>query len=95
MSRLRLIDDKAAQICWEYIHGEFDEETNVAIYNIAHLNTNHIIAITMILEIAYRIGYAKSYLAPYMSEVTYKEKKKGLRNKLVSVVNLGRSDKER
>lgn len=88
MSRQSLTDDKASQICWKYLHGGFDEKTNVAIHDIIHHNTDKRIAITMILEIAYRIGYAKSYLTKDMSECTYKIKKKLLRNKLVAMVKL-------
>lgn len=87
MSRQRLIDDKGSQICWKYLHGDFDEKTNVAIHYIAHRNTDKIIAITMLFEIAYRIGYAHSNLAQCMSETTYKIKKKRLRDELVLVVN--------
>jgi hypothetical protein len=87
MARQRLIDDKASQICWKYLHGEYDEKTNVAIHNIAHHNTEKIIAITMIFDIAHRIGYAHSDLAQCMGETTYKIKKKRIRDKLVSEVN--------
>lgn len=88
MARQNLIDDKAAQICWKYLHGEFDEKINATIHDIAHYNTDKEIAITMIFDIAYRIGYAKSDLMLYMSETTYKIKKKLLRNRLATAVNL-------
>lgn len=88
MSRQRLIDDKASQICWKYLHGEYDGKTNAMIHGIAHKNADNMIAITMIFEIAYRIGYAKSYLMQYMSEVTYKKKKKRIRDKLVAMVKI-------
>ena len=87
MARQRLIDDKASQICWKYLHGNFAEETNAAIHDIAHHNNDKITAVTLIFEIAYRIGYAKSYLSQYMGETTYKIKKKRIRDKLVSMVN--------
>lgn len=92
MSKQSLINDKASHICWKYLHGEFDEETNIAIHNVAHYKTDKTIAITMILDIAYRIGYAKSDLMQYMGENTYKKKKKRIRDKLVSMVNLEGSE---
>lgn len=92
MSRQRIIDDKAAQICWKYLHGEFDEKTNVAIHDIVHHYIDNIIAITMIFEIAYSIGYAKSNLMDDMSEVTYKKKKKRIRDELVMKVNCERRE---
>ena len=88
MARQNLIDDKAAQICWRYLHGEFDEKTNASIHDIVHYNTDKRIAITMVLEIAYRIGYAKSSLLEDMTESTYKRKKKSTRDKLVAAIKL-------
>ena len=87
MSRQSIANDIAAQICWNYIHGGYDEETNEKIYYQIHsIIPNRDIAIRMLLEIAYRIWYANSLLADYMSEVTYKIKKKQMRDKLVSLI---------
>lgn len=88
MSRQCLINDKASQICWLYLHGEFDEKTNIDISDIAHKNIDKRFAIPMVFEIAYRIGYAKSELMQYMSETTYKRKKMQIREKLVETVKL-------
>lgn len=89
MSRQSIVDDTAAQICWLYLHGELTEQGNIKVHDISHcICHDKYIAITMILEIAYRIGYAKSGLIYYMSEVTYKKKKKWIRDMLVKEVNL-------
>ena len=76
MARLCIMEDIPAQICWQYLHGGFDEVTNVGIYNIVYsILPDKRIAIRMILEIAYRIGYGKSELMDDMSEVSYKKRK--------------------
>ena len=86
MARQRLTDDIAAQTCWKYLHGGFDEKTNIQIYDIVHqVIPDKNIAIRMMFEISYHIGYAKSNLMDYMSEVTYKIKKKRIRDKLVLI----------
>ena len=89
MPRQSIFDDKAAQICWQYLHDEYDKETNVDIWCIVCLEFPETpIAIAIIREIAYRCGYAKSELAEYMSEVTYKKKKKRIRDMLASEIAL-------
>lgn len=89
MSRQSIINDRAAQIAWKYFHGELSQASNEAVYNIAHdVFHDRKIEITMLLEIAYREGYAKSDLADDMSEVTYKRKKKRIRDMLVRNIDL-------
>lgn len=81
MSRSSIMQDIPAQICWEYLHGGCDKyivEDIRSIISIALPNVS--LAPIMIYEIAYRIGYVKSKLASYMSETTYKKKKKWCRN---------------
>jgi hypothetical protein len=85
MARQSIINDRPAHIAWEYLHGHFQQEVNETIDNIVHIavpDKNK--AIRMLLDIAYRIGYGKSELAYCMSEVTYKKKKKWIRDTLVS-----------
>lgn len=89
MARQRLIDDTASQVCWKYLHGEYDGKTNVTIYGIAHKHIDHLLAVTMIYEIAYRIGYARSHLADVMSETTYKKKKKAIRENIKQMERSG------
>ena len=86
MARQSIADDIAAQTCWKYIHGGFNEENNVQIYNIIHkVFSDKYLAILMTVDIAYRIGYAKSALMNYMSEVTYKIKKKRIRDNVALI----------
>lgn len=89
MARQSIINDRAAHICWLYLHGGLTEQANITVHDIAHfVCPEKYTAITMILEIAYREGYAKSALMNDMSEVTYKKKKKRIRDMLVQEVNL-------
>lgn len=84
MARQSIINDRAAHICWLYLHGGLTEQANITVHDIAHfVCPEKYTAITMILEIAYRCGYAKSDLTEQMSEVTYKKKKKRIRDMLV------------
>lgn len=93
MSRQSMTSDIAAQICWQYLHGGFDETTNEKIYDIAYsvVKNKHLL-ITFVFEIAYRIGYAKSALMNEMSEVTYKLKKQRIRDELVATLGGERSE---
>ena len=89
MSRQSIIDDKAAQIAWQYLHGELSKKDKSTVHEIAYyICDKRRTAKTMLFEIAYRIGYAKSDLRDVMSETTYKKKKHRLRDKLVSMFNL-------
>ena len=85
MSRVCMAEDVAAQICWRYFHGGFDGDTNETIYTIVHsIIPDKAQAIRMLFEIAYRIGYAKSQLQTFMGEITYKLKKKWIRDTIES-----------
>lgn len=81
MSRVSIMQDTAALICGECIHGYLRKADKQIIYDIVFVAIpNRARARQMIREIAYRIGYANSKLAKYMSEVTYKKKKQWIRN---------------
>ena len=96
MARQSITNDIAAQICWQYLHGGFKAKTNEQIHRIINQSfSNKSIAIRMVLDIAYRIGYAKSELMDYMGERCYKEKKKLIRDKLVLELNGERGTNER
>lgn len=86
MSRLRMCEDTVAQVCIKYIHGELDESMNQKIWKAIHDVVKHEQTIHFAFEIAYRIGYARSYLADAMSEVTYKIKKKAIRDKIAKLI---------
>jgi hypothetical protein len=80
-----MMKDYPAQICWQYLHGGFDENINEAIYTIVHSAIpDQESALHMIYDIAYRIGHANSALCNLMSEATYKSKKKWVRDTLMS-----------
>ena len=85
MPRLSLFNDTAAHLCYEYLHGTLDETTNEKIYDIVHEAVDQSVAGAYVFEIAYRIGFAKSQLADVISEVTYKKKKKAIRDKIASL----------
>lgn len=83
MSRLSLFDDVVAHICWNYAHGNYDEDTNEKIYYaITEIVQKEELPI-FLLEIMNRTGYAKSILAGNMSESTYKKKKKAIRDNII------------
>lgn len=85
MSRLGFMQDRPAHIVREYLHRGFPQKVNEKIYSIVHIAVrDKSKAIRMLHDIAYRIGYGKSELAGCMSEVTYKIKKKWIRDTLVS-----------
>lgn len=85
MARQSLANDVAAQICWKYLHGGFNEAVNERIYYIVYSVVGRKKLIPQfVFEIAYRVGYAKSALADELSEVTYKIKKKRIREELVA-----------
>ena len=81
MSRVNIMQDIPAQICWEYINGNMRKEDKREIRDMVLIAVpNKRLANQMIYEIAYRVGFAKSNLSKYMSEVTYKQKKKWVRD---------------
>jgi hypothetical protein len=85
MSRLGITQDRPAHIAWVYLHRGFPQKVNEKIYSIVHITIpDKNKAIRMLHDIAYRICYGKSELAGCMSEVTYKIKKKWIRDTLVS-----------
>lgn len=87
MARQSITNDIAAQICWRYLHGGLGEKCNKIINTIVHkVFPNKNIAIRMVLDIAYRIGYAKSELMDEMCERIYKIKKKRIRDKIVEII---------
>jgi len=78
------MQDIAAQICWEYCHGNLNRADKQQVYDIVIIaipNRNQVNK--FIREIAYRIGFAKSEFTEYMSEVTYKKKKQWARNLII------------
>lgn len=85
MPRLSLFNDTVAHLCFEYLQGTLDATTNEKIYNAVHEVVDQRVASMYVFEIAYRIGYAKSQLADYISEVTYKNRKKAIRRKISSL----------
>lgn len=81
MSRVGILQDTAAQICWEYCNGNLRKADKQEIYDIVFIAIpNRRKVKQFIREIAYRIGYANSEFAKYMSEVTYKKKKQWARD---------------
>lgn len=82
MARLSLFNDTVAHLCCEYLHGTLDATINEKIYNAVHEVADQRMASVYVFEIAYRIGYVKSQLADIMSEVTYKKRKKSIRDKI-------------
>lgn len=85
MARLSIFEDAVAQMCFKYIHGELDTETNEKMWKAIHEGVEHNEAIYFCFEIAYRIGYSRSHLADAMSEVTYKKKKKAIRDNVLKI----------
>lgn len=76
--------DIPAQICWRYLKGGFDGDTNETIYTIVNsVLPNPEDTLNMIYDIAYRVGYYNSILCNSMSECTYKKTKKWIRDTLV------------
>lgn len=87
MSRVGIMQDIPAHICWEYCHGILSKDKKQEIYDIVFIAIpNRRKVKQFIREIAYRIGYAKSEFAQYMSEVTYKKKKQWARNLIKQVI---------
>ena len=81
MSRVGIMQDVPAQICWEYCNGNLSRAKKQQVYGIVFIAIpNRRKVKQFIREIAYRIGYAKSDFANIMSEVTYKKKKQWCRN---------------
>ena len=81
MSKVGIMQDTAAQICWEYINGNLREADKREIYDIVFIAIpNKQKVKRFIREIAYRIGYANSEFTDCMSELTYKKKKQWCRN---------------
>lgn len=81
MSRVNIIQDIPAQICWKYIHGDLSKADKEKVRSIISIAIpNRLRVNKMIWEIAYRIGFVKSEFAQYMSETTYKKKKQWIRN---------------
>ena len=75
------MQDIPAQICWEYLHGNLSRVCKREVRNIVIIAIpNRLQVKPMIREIAYRVGYANSWFADKMSEVTYKKKKQWIRN---------------
>jgi hypothetical protein len=87
MARLSIFEDTASQMCFKYIHNECDASTNEKMWKAIHDGVEHNEAIHFCFEIAYRIGYARSYLANTMSESTYKKKKKAIRDNVIEITN--------
>lgn len=85
MARLSITNDTVARLCYEYMHGQLDAKTNEKIYNSACEVVDRKYAIPFVFEIAYRLGYAHSELADFMSEVTYKQKKKAIRENIKKI----------
>jgi hypothetical protein len=86
MSRLRRFDDTVAHLCYEYLHGDCDEPTKVKIYEAVHSVVSQKDAPMYVFEIAYAIGYAKSALQDFVSETTYKKRKKAIRDRLAEIL---------
>lgn len=86
MSKLRIFEDDVSQMCFRYLHGELDTETNEKMWKATHDGVKHNEAIHFVFEIAYRIGYARSHLANIMSETTYKKKKQAIRENIKKIV---------
>ena len=87
MARLSIFDDTVAHICWKYIHGEYGAKINETIYYAtAEIVPYQWEIYIFIMEIAYRTGYANSILGREMSEVTYKKKKKAIRDNIKRLI---------
>lgn len=81
MSRVNITQDIPAQVCWEYLHDNLSRARKREVRNIVIIAIpNRLQVKPMIREIAYRTGYANSWFATKMSEVTYKKKKQWIRN---------------
>lgn len=81
MSRVSIMQDIPAQLCWEYLHGNMSRASKREIRNIIIIAIpNRLQVKYMVREIAYRTGYANSWFVTKMSEVTYKKKKQWIRN---------------
>ena len=73
--------DIPAQLCLEYLHGNMSRARKREIRNIIIIAIpNRLQVKYMVREIAYRTGYANSWFATKMSEITYKKKKQWIRN---------------
>lgn len=87
MSRVGIMQDTAAHICWEYLHNSLSRDRKQQVLSIVIIAIpNRRKAKIFIWEIAYRIGYAKSQFSKYMSEVTYKKKKQWCRNLIIKEI---------
>lgn len=87
MSRVGIIQDIPAQICWEYCHGGLSKSDKTIVRSIVFIAIpNRRKVKQFIREIAYRIGYAKSNFSNLMSEVTYKKKKQWCRNLIIKEI---------
>ena len=88
MARLSIFNDTVAQLCYDYLHGTLDETTNEKIYEAVHSVVDQKDAGAYVYEITYHIGYVNSQLADVISEVTYKKRKKQIRDKLALINGL-------
>ena len=82
MARQSMMNDTAAQVCFRYIHGEFGSDKNEKIWRTVREIVPSNMIVHFVFEIAYRIGYARSYIAGDFSEATYKKKKKQIRDNI-------------
>lgn len=91
MSRVGIMKDIPAHICWQYIHGGLRKAEKEKVRSIVFIAIpNRRQAKDFIREIAYRIGFAKSKFAKNMSEVTYKQKKQWARNLIKEEISEGK-----
>jgi hypothetical protein len=93
MSRIGIMQDIPAHICWRYIHGELNSRQKQEVLDIIIIAIpDEWLAIQMIREIAYRVGFANSVFPKVMSEITYKLKKQWCRNQINEVFSKRRDD---
>ena len=86
MARLKLFNDSVVHLCYKQLHGGCGEDTNEKIYKAVHDVVGQRDATMYVFEIAYAIGYAKSALQDFVSETTYKKKKKAIRENILKII---------